>query len=173
VLPVSLAGRTVSIWENDQLQIDPKTLPAGTVANVYQNLATADVTIANYSMPTVVSLAGENWYLDSQPDGAYNWNSWQARYSVEPTSNVTSQPELLPLLLGGESCMWGEGINKRNFDNYVWHGAAAIGERLWSTANTTDIDDMQLRLSEHMCRSYAMKGYNPGPVVAGFCAADL
>ena len=33
VLPVSLAGRTVAIWEADAMQIDPKMLPAGTVAD--------------------------------------------------------------------------------------------------------------------------------------------
>jgi hexosaminidase len=40
VLPVSLKGRTISIWENDKLQIDPKDLPNGTVANVYQSKST-------------------------------------------------------------------------------------------------------------------------------------
>ena len=172
VLPASLAGRTVSIWEADALQVDPAALPAGTVANVYQSLATADATIANYSMPTVVSIADSNWYLDLQCDG-YNWNSWQCRYAVEPTTDVTARPALRPLLLGGEAAMWGEGINKRNFDAYVWHGAAAIAERLWSDpAQTTDLDAARDRLAEHMCR-YAARGFNPGPVYPGYCAADL
>ena len=44
--------------------------------------------------------------------------------------------------------MWGEGINKRNFDAYVWHGAAAIAERLWSDpAQTTDLDAARDRLA--------------------------
>eukprot|EP00658_Telonema_sp_P-2_P012592 TRINITY_DN14793_c0_g1_i4.p1 TRINITY_DN14793_c0_g1~~TRINITY_DN14793_c0_g1_i4.p1 ORF type:complete len:507 (+),score=93.20 TRINITY_DN14793_c0_g1_i4:154-1674(+) len=171
VFPVGLGGRTVSVWENDLLQIDPTVLPHNTVANVYQSKATADRTIGQYKMPSVLSIAGANWYLDSQCSG-YNWNSWKCRYSVEPSSNVTSQPELLPLLLGGEGAMWGEGINKHNFDAYVWHGAAAIGERLWSLENSTDLESMAARLAEHMCRM-SLRGFAPGPVQPGFCPADL
>ncbi len=169
VFPVSLANRTVQIWENDKLQIDPKDLPAGTVANVYQSLATSDQTVGTYGMPTVVSIAGDNWYLDSQCPG-YNWNSWGCRYMVEPVTEVTRGS---PLFLGGESAMWGEGINKRNFDAYVWHGAAAVAERLWSPrAKTNSTAAAQPRLAEHMCR-LAMRGFNPGPISPGFCPADL
>ena len=172
VLPASLAGRTISIWENDVLQIDPMDLPNGTVANVYQSKATADRTIGTYRMPSVLSIAGDNWYLDSQCSG-YNWNSWKCRYTVEPTSNLTKQKHLLPLLLGGEGAMWGEGINKDNFDAYVWHGTAAIAERLWSPADLTQsADDASPRLSEQMCRMSA-RGFRPGPIGPGYCPGDL
>lgn len=172
VLPKSLKGRTVSIWEADNLQITPEDLPKGTVGNVYQSKATADITIGKHRMPSVLSIAGDNWYLDSQCSG-YNWNSWRCRYSVEPTSNVTRLPENLPLLLGGEGAMWAEGINKLNFDAYVWHGAAAIAERLWSPANrTARVDAAEPRLAEHMCRM-SMRGFSPGPVFPGFCPSDL
>jgi hypothetical protein len=36
------------------------------------------------------------------------------------------------LLEGGETAMWGEGINKDNAAQYIWRGAAAVAERLWS-----------------------------------------
>lgn len=69
--------------------------------------------------------------------------------------------------------MWGEGINKGNFDAYVWHGTAAVGERLWSPASlTADVSAAQIRLAEHMCRLSA-RGFNPGPVMASYCPADL
>jgi len=169
VLPKAFANRTISIWENDKLQIAPSSLPKGTVANVYQSKATADVTIGKYGMPSVLSIAGNNWYLDSQCSG-YNWNSWECRYTVEPTSNVTK--EHLDLLLGGESAMWGEGINKDNFDAYVWHGAAAVGERLWSPAATTQsISAMQPRLASQMCRM-TQENFRVGPIFPGFCPAD-
>ena len=39
-------------------------------------------------------------------------------------------------------------INKDNFDAYVWHGAAAVGERLWSPqATTQSVSAMQPRLA--------------------------
>ena len=34
--------------------------------NVYQSKATADVTVGNFSLPTMVSIAREHWYLDSE-----------------------------------------------------------------------------------------------------------
>ena len=171
VLPTALKGRTVSIWENDQLQIDPTTLPKGTVANVYQSKQTADTTIGKYGMPSVLSIASDSWYLDSQPPG-YNWNSWEKRYTVEPTSNLTAQPRYLPLLLGGEGAMWGEGITQDNFDAYVWHGMAAIAERLWSpAAKTQTAAGAQPRLAQQMCRM-TWAGFRPGPVMPNFCPPD-
>ena len=35
-----------------------------------------------------------------------------------------------------------------------------------------DLDAARDRLAEHMCR-YAARGFNPGPVYPGYCAADL
>ena len=36
-------------------------------------------------------------------------------------------------MLGGETAMWGEGINKDNFDAFVWRAATAAAECLWTT----------------------------------------
>ena len=69
--------------------------------------------------------------------------------------------------------MWGEGINKDNFDAYVWHGTAAIAERLWSPAALTQsTDDAVPRLAEQMCRMSA-RGFRPGPIEPGYCPYDL
>ena len=171
VLPSALKGRTINIWEADNMQIDPTTLPKGTVANGYQSKKTADITIGEYKMPSTLSIASQQWYLDSQPSG-YNQNSWEKRYMVEPTSNLTKLPENRPLLLGGEGAMWGEGINQDNFDAYVWRGMAAIGERLWSPAALTPSVAAALgRLSQHVCRM-TWDGFRPGPVEPGFCPPD-
>lgn len=97
-------NKTISIWEADALQIDPKSVPNGTIANVYQSLPTADKTVAA-GMPTVVSIAGDHWYLDSEC-GGYNQNAWQCIYKVEPLSPYTKQHT--DLFLGGETAMWGE-----------------------------------------------------------------
>eukprot|EP00948_MAST-09A_sp_MAST-9A-sp1_P001699 g1699.t1 len=169
VAPKSLAGRTLSIWEADGLQIDPADLPSGTVANVYQSKATADITVGTHRMPTILSMAGNHWYLDGQCPG-YNWNAWECVYLQEPTSNVTAGSSLL---LGGEGSMWGEGINKDNFDAYVWHSEAAIAERLWSDPKSTQTTAAaQPRLAEAMCRM-SLRGFKPGPIFPGFCESDL
>jgi N-acetyl-beta-hexosaminidase len=36
--------------------------------------------------------------------------------------------------LGGETALWGEGINEDNFDAYAFRGAGAAAERLWCDA---------------------------------------
>jgi len=161
-------NRTLSIWENDQLQIDPTAVPKGTVANVYQSLPTADKTV-DVGMPTVVSIAGDHWYLDSEC-GGYNQNAWECIYKVEPlTSNATKTHS--DLMWGGEAAMWGEGINQDNFDAFVWRGASAVGERLWSSQSVTDITDAQSRLAAFGCL-LSERGIKIGPVGPGFCPSD-
>lgn len=132
---------------------DPRALrPEGNgtnnvFVNVYQSKATADVTVGNFSLPTMMSIAREHWYLDSECAG-YHQNSWKCVYQVEPTSNVTSgRPELL---LGGQAAAWGEGLAAHDFDAYVWRGAAAVAERLWSPRNTTDVADALERMGDQM-----------------------
>ena len=103
-------------------------------------------------------------------NAGYNWNSWKCRYNQELSSNVTASS---PLLLGGEGAMWGEGINRHNFDAYVWHGSAAIAERLWSDAAATkSVAAAQPRLAEHMC-TMELAGFQPGPIFPGFCMGDV
>jgi hypothetical protein len=73
---------------------------------------------------------------------------------------------------GGETAMWGEGINEDNFDEYVWRGAGAAAERLWSpynlTASHVAAND---RFVEHLCR-LSLLGVRGGPIQPSFCPAD-
>ena len=75
-------------------------------------------------------------------------------------------------MVGGETCMWGEGINEDNFDEYVWRGAGAAAERLWSpyalTPSHTTAND---RFVEHLCR-LSLLGIRAGPIQPNFCPAD-
>jgi hexosaminidase len=64
---------------------------------------------------------------------------------------VAGVPELTPdevaRILGGEACMWAELVNAEVLDARVWPRMAAIAERLWSpAASTQDKDDMYRRL---------------------------
>ena len=163
-------NKTIGVWENDQLQIDLSSLPAGAFVNVYQSLITANRTVTA-NKTTVVSLAGNWWYLDQQGCGGYHQDGWTCSYDTEPTF-PTWTPAQLALMRGGETCMWGEGINQDNTDAYVWRGTAAVAERLWSPrAATMSHVQAAERYPEHLCR-LAMLGIPTGPIGPNFCPAD-
>ena len=100
-------------------------------------------------------------------------------------------------MLGGETAMWGEGINKDNFDAFVWREAAAAGERLWTTEMALGcpeqictgitaaaaaagvalpqgslwLSSVPDRLDDQLCRMSRM-GIRTGPIAPGFCPSD-
>ena len=69
VLPA--LNKTVGVWEADALQIDLSDLPNGAFVNVYQSFATASKTLAA-NKSTVLSIAGDWWYLDQNTCGSYH-----------------------------------------------------------------------------------------------------
>ena len=58
-------------------------------------------------------------------------NQWECAYDV-PLYDKSWTDLQRSYLLGGESAMWGEGVNGGNADSYIWRGASAVAERLWS-----------------------------------------
>ena len=163
-------NKTIGVWEADNVQIDLSSLPAGAFVNVYQSLDTANKTVVG-GKTTVVSLAGDWWYLDQNGCGSYHQDGWQCTYDVEPTI-ATWTPAQAALMRGGETAMWGEGINKDNQAQYVWRGAAAAAERLWSPRDATPGHAAAAaRFAEHLCR-LALLGVAAGPIGPNFCPAD-
>ena len=50
-------------------------------------------------------------------------------------------------ILGGEATMWSELVTPETVDSRIWPRSAAIAERLWSSKDITDVDDMYRRLN--------------------------
>ena len=74
------------------------------------------------------------------------------------------------LIVGGETCMWGEYVDQDNWFARVWPRAAAVGERLWSQqTNKVDTADALNRLLVFRCRLQA-RGFDSTPLQPGFCA---
>ena len=150
-------GTTPIHWE-DVFIAGVKT-PANTIYNVWTNSTQiAAVTSAGYS---VIAAPSDYWYLDHAA------NTWQVMYGYEPTSNLTSAQA--GLIIGGETSMWGEYVDEENIQSKVWPTAAAVGERLWSPATTTDINDALARLLVFRCRMTQRK-FRASPVQPGYCA---
>jgi hexosaminidase len=91
-------------------------------------------------------------------------------YAVEPFSGLT--PAQQAKVLGGEACMWGEGVNALDFDALAVTKAAAVAERLWVPQGEGTVDDAQERLEEHVCR-LNMRGVAAEAVAQNFCLSDV
>jgi hexosaminidase len=55
-------------------------------------------------------------------------------------------PDERQRILGGEACLWTEYVSWENLNWRLWPRTAAIAERLWSSAETRDLDSMYRRL---------------------------
>ena len=116
-------GKKMVGWE--------EILPAGHVIQSYKS-PTAHLDAARAGG---VGLSSFGWYLDDmEPAEAYYRN----KSLDEPAQGR---------LLGGEACLWCELVSSENIDARIWPRAAAIAERLWSSAQTTSVPDLYRRLA--------------------------
>lgn len=68
-------------------------------------------------------------------------------YVVDPLpANTTLSAEEQKRVLGGEATMWSEWVSPETIDSRIWTRTAAIAERLWSSREVNDVDDMYRRL---------------------------
>lgn len=77
---------------------------------------------------------------------------WQSFYSVDILAGVTNT-SAIPLILGGETEMWGETADGSDVMQTIWPRAAAAAERQWSydvTSNTPDAS-VAYRLQAFRC----------------------
>ena len=108
------------------------------------------------------------WYLDNL--GV----TWDEMYLNEPFEGITNTTQQ-DLILGGETCMWGETVDVSDFEQTIWPRAAAVGERLWSPQSVTNVTSAKARIAYFRCllnqRGIAAAPYNnteareapPGP----------
>merc|ERR1712226_1739172 len=103
------------------------------------------------------------WYLNYISYG----EDWKNYYSVEPL-DFNGSDEQKEHFVGCEACMWGEYVDDTNFVSRTWPRAAAVAERAWSSKDTTDVNDAELRLGEFRCRLLE-RGLQAEPIQPGFC----
>eukprot|EP01113_Clastostelium_recurvatum_P019893 TRINITY_DN2358_c0_g1_i5.p1 TRINITY_DN2358_c0_g1~~TRINITY_DN2358_c0_g1_i5.p1 ORF type:complete len:528 (-),score=136.47 TRINITY_DN2358_c0_g1_i5:22-1605(-) len=114
------------------------------------------------------------WYLDVQQPGSahYAWiDTWTDFYNYDPTVNMTAQE--LSLFVGGEACMWGEAVDRINWDQRVWPRASPLAERLWSPATVTDINNMAQRMVQFRCQTLVRRGISAEPITPDWCSYEF
>ncbi|XP_037385613.1 beta-hexosaminidase subunit beta [Talpa occidentalis] len=137
-------------------------LPAGTTVQVWisNQYATEQSHITAAGFPVILSAP---WYLDLISYG----EDWRKYYKVKPLDFPGSQ-EQKRLVIGGEACLWGEYVDVTNFMPRLWPRASAVGERLWSNEEVTDLDSAYRRLTIHRCRM-VRRGIAAQPLFTGHC----
>ncbi len=69
-------------------------------------------------------------------------------YAVDPLPADTAlTSEEQKRILGGEATMWSEWVSPETIDSRIWPRTAAIAERLWSSSEVNDVEDMYRRLA--------------------------
>ncbi|KAM7231102.1 hypothetical protein CapIbe_017547 [Capra ibex] len=157
---ISAMKKRSIIWQ--EVYDDEGKLIPGTVVQVwkmdsfYNELG--NITAAGF--PVIISAP---WYLDTIHYG----QDWRQYYSVEPL-NFAGTPEQKQLVIGGEACIWGEYVDATNLTPRLWPRASAVGERLWSHQDVTDLEDAYRRLIRHRCRMVG-RGIAAQPLFTGYC----
>ncbi len=86
------------------------------------------------------SILSFGYYIDLIQPASYHYLNDPAPDSVKFTAAEIKN------ILGGEATMWSELVTPETVDSRIWPRSAAIAERLWSSKEIKDVDDMYRRL---------------------------
>jgi len=126
-------GKVMDGWE----EILGPGLPKDSVVQAWRSQDTlADAVKQGYP-----GLLSYGYYLDAM------WPASQ-HYLVEPLTGAAEalSSEEKSRVLGGEACLWTEGVSAETMDSRLWPRAAAVAERLWSPRETRDAASLYARL---------------------------
>lgn len=115
------------------------SLPQDVIVQKWKTTAPGDTLVKRIIQHNNQVIASNGYYLDLYLP-AY------IHYLTDPIPVNVSDNAAKQGILGSETAMWTELVNSENEEIRVWPRAAAIAERLWSSAGKNDVDDMYRRL---------------------------
>jgi hexosaminidase len=111
-----------------------------------------DIVVQSWRGAKSLAEAASKGYRGILSSGYYLDHLEPARqhYGVDPLGGDAAKltPEQQAHILGGEACMWAEYVTSETVDSRIWPRTAAIAERYWSPATTTDIASMYDRMEQ-------------------------
>jgi hexosaminidase len=117
---------------------------------IFQPDLPKDVVIHSWRGQKALADAAKQGYQGVLSNGYYIDLMFPAsqHYVVDPLpADSTLSAAEQKRVLGGEATMWSEWVSPVTIDSRIWPRTAAIAERLWSSRDVNDIDDMYRRLA--------------------------
>uniref|UniRef100_K7G3Y5 Beta-hexosaminidase n=1 Tax=Pelodiscus sinensis TaxID=13735 RepID=K7G3Y5_PELSI len=161
---VSSVNKGYIVWQevfDKGVKIKSDTIVEVWIGNLYTT------ELSNVTRAGFTTILAAPWYLDYISYG----QDWKKYYNVQPL-NFSGSEKQKKLVIGGEACLWGEFVDATNLTPRLWPRASAVGERLWSSENVTNIGDAYNRLVKHRCRM-VRRGIAAEPLYVGYCDHEI
>ena len=157
-------GKAPMRWEEVWAHFGASLHPA-TIIHAWLSSA-ALVNATNHGYRAVFSVDSQAYYMD------YLDVQWDSVYSVDILAGVTNA-SAVPLVLGGQLCLWGETVDAASLLSVLWPRAAAAGEALWGPPPGASARsyDVVARLAEFRC--LLLERGLPAPLPGALSAGDL
>jgi hexosaminidase len=161
------ANVSYMVWQevfDNGVKVKPDTVVHVWMGNTQAEIDTEIDKVTKQNLRTILSSC---WYLNYIKYG----DNWEPYYACDPQHFAGTEKQK-SLVIGGETCMWGEWIDATNLLSTMWPRASVVAERLWSDASITDAVKAKPRLEEHRCR-LIRRGYPASPINGpGYCSVE-